>query len=179
MKPTRNAPEILLSTPRFDVVRWVHCSPSGTEEDYYHLVKPDAVAIIPVKDNQILLLSQRRAVTGTHTLELPAGRIEAGEIPEEAALRELCEETGYRARKLNPFLTFEPLPSVTNERLHVFVADLPDHPSSKPEQGIEVAEFTFTEVLLLLKDSECISCPADAFALFRFLLSKPSKKRAL
>lgn len=59
---------------------------------------------------------------GRTLIELPAGTLEAGEDPRSAALRELAEETGFRAATMEPLARFFASPGITDEVLHGFVA---------------------------------------------------------
>ncbi|MEM1903303.1 MAG: NUDIX hydrolase, partial [Pyrobaculum sp.] len=80
-----------------------------------YLVHPGAVAILAVKDGRVILVRQFRPALGLWTLEIPAGTLESGESPEEAAVREMVEETGYMPLKLIHLLDFYPTPGVSNE----------------------------------------------------------------
>jgi len=85
---------------------------------------PGAVAILPLVDaDRVCLLRNRRPNVGGTLLEIPAGTLEAGEAPELAAVRELAEETGYRAGKWRKLCEFYPSPGVLSERTHLFVAN--------------------------------------------------------
>ncbi|HEX6288501.1 MAG TPA: NUDIX hydrolase [Herpetosiphonaceae bacterium] len=76
-----------------------HIPDGDRRADFYVLESPDWVNILPVTpDGKVLLVAQYRHGTGTISLETPGGLIEPGETPEEAAARELREETGYTAR---------------------------------------------------------------------------------
>lgn len=82
-----------------------------------------AVIIVPLKqDGQLLLVRQYRSATGRTALELPAGNIEPGEELESAALRELQEETGYKAKELVRLCSFFSTPGFSDEELHLFFA---------------------------------------------------------
>ena len=68
-----------------------------------------AVGVVPVReDGALLLVNQYRFTTRTRDWELPAGRMEVGETPAEAALRELREETGHLAKKIEPLGHYHP-----------------------------------------------------------------------
>jgi ADP-ribose pyrophosphatase len=54
--------------------------------------------------------------------EIPAGRLDEGETPAECAARELMEETGYRAREVQPLFTMFTTPGFTDEKIHLFLA---------------------------------------------------------
>ncbi len=80
-------------------------------------------AVLLVKDSKVLLVKQFRYLYGKAIYEIPAGKLEKGEQPERAALRELEEETGYRAEKLVPMQQIYPSPGYTDEVIHIFFAD--------------------------------------------------------
>jgi ADP-ribose pyrophosphatase len=84
---------------------------------------PGAVALVPVLDDGRIVLIQNRRFAVAETLwEIPAGTLEPGEDPHDCAARELVEETGYRAAKLEPLAEFYTAPGFCNERMHVYVA---------------------------------------------------------
>jgi 8-oxo-dGTP pyrophosphatase MutT (NUDIX family) len=71
----------------------------------------------------VLLLWRHRFITDTWGWEIPAGRIEPGETPEDAAARETLEETGWRPGPLTRLGTYAPSNGTTDQIFHVFVAD--------------------------------------------------------
>ncbi len=81
------------------------------------------VAILAMIDQKVLLVKQYRYVMGEELIEIPAGKIELGEALEVCAARELEEETGYRADKLEKMMTFYPTPGFCGEKLHIYYAD--------------------------------------------------------
>jgi ADP-ribose pyrophosphatase len=89
-----------------------------TKEIVEHL---PTVGLIPIIDNlDILFVSQYRHAAGKTLLEIPAGKIEMGETPRQAALRELAEEIGYTG-KLVPLLKMYLVPGYDTELMHVYV----------------------------------------------------------
>ena len=84
---------------------------------------PGAVVMLALSDNSKLLLErQYRYPLARHFLELPAGKIEAGEAHLETARRELQEECGYAARSWRHFATFHPCIGYSDERMEYYLA---------------------------------------------------------
>ena len=81
-----------------------------------------AAAIIAFDEkNKMILVKQYRFPQG-YVLEIPAGTLEKKEKPERCAFRELEEETGYRAKKMTPLITYYPSIGYNTEAIHCFVA---------------------------------------------------------
>ncbi len=94
----------------------------GEEKVYDALIHPGAVVIVAIKDNEVLVERQYRPIIGRWIYELPAGTIEEGEDPSRTAERELLEETGYRANKIEYLGWFYTSPGTSTEVIHVFLA---------------------------------------------------------
>jgi ADP-ribose pyrophosphatase len=87
------------------------------------VLHPGAVAILPLIDNDhVCLLRNHRPIPGETLWEIPAGTLEPGEPVENAAVRELAEETGYQAATWRKLAEFYPSPGVLSERTHLFLA---------------------------------------------------------
>ena len=87
------------------------------------VVHRGGVGIVPVTDDgEVLMVRQFRYPVGEELLEIPAGKIEEGEIPEECAKRELSEETGCTAGKWVDLGKMYPTPGYCGEVLHIFLA---------------------------------------------------------
>jgi ADP-ribose pyrophosphatase len=84
---------------------------------------PGAVVVLPMLDDQtVLLIRNRRYAVGQTLLELPAGTLEKGEDPMNCAGRELQEETGYLAGRLQIIANFFSSPGILSERMYAFAA---------------------------------------------------------
>jgi ADP-ribose pyrophosphatase len=103
------------------------------------VVHPGAVAILPLLDDEhVCLLKNYRFILDEVLWEIPAGTLEPGEPPDRAAVRELIEETGYRAGRWQKLAAFFPSPGILSERTHLYVArDLTPGPMAL-EAGEEI-----------------------------------------
>ncbi len=82
-----------------------------------------AVCVLAVNKDKILLVRQYRKAIEDFLYELPAGILNIAEEPEEGALRELQEETGYRAEKIKLIYEFYTSPGFSNEKVYLFEAN--------------------------------------------------------
>jgi ADP-ribose pyrophosphatase len=102
--------------------------PNGVTGDLEMVRHPGASAVVPfldalsAPDPRILLIRQYRYASEGFLLEIPAGRLDQGETPEACAFRELREETGYSAERVEALTTFYTTPGFTDERIHLFMA---------------------------------------------------------
>ena len=80
---------------------------------------PESVTIVAVDDGEIVLVRQTRPGAGDWTLELPAGCLEEGETPEQAARRELAEECGLAALEWRDVGSFWAAPAYSTELVRV------------------------------------------------------------
>jgi ADP-ribose pyrophosphatase len=83
---------------------------------------PGAAVVAVDDDGLVLLVRQPRPAVGHHLLELPAGLVDPGEQPIDAARRELEEETGFTAQHLEPLLRFYTSPGFSTELIYIFIA---------------------------------------------------------
>lgn len=84
--------------------------------------KGSAVIMAVDERSRVLLVRQYRLPAGKHLWELPAGRLDEGETPLQAARRELIEETGCRARKWDKLASFWASPGYVGEKMTIFLA---------------------------------------------------------
>jgi ADP-ribose pyrophosphatase len=96
-----------------------------------------AATILPLLETpegiRVVMIRNERVTVDQFLLELPAGGIDQGEVPQVAAGRELVEETGYKASSVELLCTFLTTPGLTDERMHVFVARDLQHVGQKLE----------------------------------------------
>ncbi|MCS7099475.1 MAG: NUDIX hydrolase [Sulfolobales archaeon] len=108
-----------------------------------------SVAVVPLVGGDVILIRQFRAPVSAWVLEIPAGRVDPGESPEEAARRELVEEVGYYPRKLAKLGSVYMSPGYSDEVLHVYLAEELEYVGSSPEPGelIEVVRVKLAEAV--------------------------------
>jgi ADP-ribose pyrophosphatase len=102
--------------------------PDGDEFDRHVVHHPGAVVMVPVIEGEAVLVRQYRVATGGALLEVPAGKRDVdGEAPDVTANRELEEEIGFRAGRLDRLCEFYNSPGFCDEYTHLFLAlDLED-----------------------------------------------------
>lgn len=153
MEPPRTP---LLQTRRFRVERLVERAADGSTRDREVIVHPGSVVVVPlVTPERVCLVEVVRIAVGRTLLELPAGTLDKdGEDVAAAAGRELAEETGYRAGRIEPAGAFWMSPGILHERMHLFVAtDLTPGPQAlEPGEQIRTRELAWSEALAMCHD---------------------------
>jgi len=97
--------------------------PNGLTVDLEVVRHPGAAAVVPLKqDGRVVLIKQFRHAAGGFIYEIPAGKLHPGEDPTVCAARELEEEIGYRAGRLEPLASIFTAPGFTDEVIHVYKA---------------------------------------------------------
>jgi ADP-ribose pyrophosphatase len=113
--------------------------------------------VLPMLDDKnIILIRTKRYATGQLLIELPAGTLEKNENPMNCAGRELLEETGYLAGRIQPIGTFYTSPGILSERMYAFVATNLEKRESALEEGeeIEVFKATLEEAIGMIKTGQ-------------------------
>ncbi|NLI14351.1 NUDIX hydrolase [Pelotomaculum propionicicum] len=134
-----------------------------------------AVAIVAVNEkDELLLVRQFRYAVGQTLLELPAGKVEPGEDYAASAGRELLEETGYEAKKIEPLITFYTTPGFTNEKIEVFTAsDLTlKNQNLDDDEFIDVEPVSFEKVLDMIAKGEICDAKSTAGILAYYYLKR-------
>jgi ADP-ribose pyrophosphatase len=114
---------------------------------------PGAAAVVPfVSADDVLLIRQFRHAAGGTILEVPAGKLDPGDTPESCAARELEEEAGQRAGRLEKLGWIFTTPGFTDEVIHLFAAfELEPVPTRhEDDEVIEVVRLPFAEALELV-----------------------------
>ena len=142
--PRAKTATILSSTsiyegPVFGLRRDEVIEPSGVRAIREVITHPGSVVVLPVlPDGKILLIQQYRHATRQYLWELVAGRMDPGETPKVAAARELIEETGYRAKRLQVFLDVFPTPGFLEERMFLLLAEGLTAGEAEPEEDEKI-----------------------------------------
>lgn len=115
---------------------------------------PGAVAVLALHDGKMLVVDQFRQPMGRCEIEIPAGKLEPGEDPMEAAVRELEEETGYRCGEIKLLQSFYTSPGFADEIIHLYVTnDLAiGEMSPDADEFLELSEITLNEAYQYIKE---------------------------
>jgi ADP-ribose pyrophosphatase len=128
--------------------------PNGRETDLEIIRHPGASAVVPfVTPDEVLLVRQLRYATGGYILEVPAGTLEPGEAPEACAGREIVEEVGHRAGRLEALGSIYTTPGFTDEVIHLWAAhDLqPAAQDLEHDEILTVERMAFDRALELVR----------------------------
>lgn len=121
------------------------------------VIHSGGVVIIALKnDDTILLVKQYRYPLKQVNLELPAGKLEIGEDPDEACKRELEEETGYRAKNWKSLGYINTTPGICTEKLYLYFASGLEFVGEHPDEGeiIKCFEYKLKDVFEMIKSGE-------------------------
>ena len=130
---------ILLTASRFRVESVERTAPDGSVRRREVVRHPGAVTILPMVDRDHVCLIRNYRVSVARTLiELPAGTLEKDEDPAHTAHRELIEETGYRAGRMEKMHEFLLSPGILDERMHLYLATELTAGAAQREPGEEI-----------------------------------------
>jgi ADP-ribose pyrophosphatase len=115
-----------------------------------------AVIVAVFADKRVAIVRQYRHAAQKFLLELPAGSLEKGETPEECASREVIEEIGFKASKMEKLTEFYVSPGFLDEKMFVFLAtDLVEVGQNLDEdEFLEVERLSFPEIYQMIKNGE-------------------------
>lgn len=146
----------------------------GSLEMFRH---PGAAAVLPFLDDprsadpRVLLIRQFRHATGDFLWEIPAGRRDGNEHPDQTARRELREETGYSCGHLEKLTQIWTTPGFTDEVIHLYsAADLtPGRDALEADEVLAVHQFRWSEVLEMVRSGAISDCKTTSAILYSHL----------
>ncbi|KAB2853276.1 MAG: NUDIX hydrolase [Ignavibacterium sp.] len=131
---------------------------SGNKSVREIAVHPGGAVVIPIKDDgKVILVKQFRYPLQTTLIELPAGKLEKGEDPLKCAIRELEEETGYKAKEITKVGEIFTAPGYCTEILHIYSAKgltSGNTHREEGEQGMEILELSLSEIEKMIISGE-------------------------
>ena len=131
-------------------------------DDYYTVAIPEAAAIVAVtEDGKIILKSEYRYACRENLIEIPAGGIEPGETPLQAAQRELREETGYASEKWKYLVPGRECTAKLTNTMHIFLAQGCRKVAEQqldPTEDLEVVLVPFQEAVEMIMDGRIKCC---------------------
>ena len=138
--------------------------PNGSEGELEIIRHAGASAVLPFlsdpagEEPQVLLIKQYRYAAERFIYEIPAGLLEKGEEPEACARRELREETGCTAERVERLTTMFTTPGFTDERIHVFMATglTRGAHAREHDEFMEVETMTLPRALELIEQGEIV-----------------------
>ena len=163
--------EILLKGRAFAIRRDTLKAPDGRETKFDIIEHGGSVIIVPLdSDGNLLFVRQYRHAAGMDLLELPAGTLEEGEDPAVCAAREIREETGFAADRIEKIGDFYLAPGYSTEFMHVYLAqDLRLDPlEADADEFLSVEKIPFAEAIQMAERGEM----PDAKSLAALLLAK-------
>ncbi|MFT4413261.1 NUDIX hydrolase [Fredinandcohnia humi] len=133
--------------------------PNGKTSTRELIKHPGAVAILALTDdNKLVMVQQYRKALDKVIVEIPAGKLEKGEVPEKTARRELEEETGYACETITPFISFYTSPGFADELVHLFIAKglkKIENPAGLDEdEFIDIMEVSLEEAVKLVEEKK-------------------------
>ena len=146
---------VLFTGRRFRVVGVEETCTDGSTRRREVIEHPGSVVVVPlVSPSEVCLVEVVRVAVGRTLLELPAGTLDREESLADAALRELAEETGYRAASIDPAGEFWMSPGILRERMHLFVATglVPGPQALEPGERIRPRVVRWDEAVAMCLD---------------------------
>ncbi len=154
--------------------------PDGSTGELEMIRHSGASAVVPIfdaekSDPEILLIRQYRYAANGYVYEIPAGRLDDGETPENCARRELKEETGYSASQIRPLTTFYTTPGFTDEKIHLFAGEglTPGKDARESDEFLELHPVLLSKALGLIRTGEIV----DGKTIVGLFLVQPNRDR--
>ena len=112
---------------------------NGRDSEFLKIKEKDVAVVLAVVDGCIILEKQYRRASGKYFYELPAGHIEENESPENAAIREIQEETGYTPKKVSLIFKGYPIPGTNTMMTYFFLAEDLSEGTANPEADEDIS----------------------------------------
>jgi len=143
------------------------------KKNYYVLNIPDSSVILPItKNNEFIIIKQFRESLDNYSLELPAGFIDENETPQQAAERELFEETGYISKEFIYLGIGRLMINRTNSVQHLFAAKNINQ-KSKPKENIEVLKISQSKLYDMISEDKFVQLSGQGLIL-KYLIQNKS-----
>jgi len=146
--------------------------PNGKQIEYFKSELGNVAMVLPITiDNEIIFVEQYKHGIGEYTLEFPAGRIEEGQSPTQAAISELLEETGIRVEEndLTPLIELWTEPSKSTVRVHGYLArnvSITEKQNLEETETICIVKVPLSQLSSFIKDHKIHA--SDTIALIGF-----------
>ena len=148
--------------------------PNGKKANREVIRHPEAVAVVPfLPDGRIVMVRQYRYPVEQALYEIPAGKLDPGEMPDDCVRRELEEETGYSAGKIRRLSSIFTAPGFCDEKIHIYRADdlTAGRQHTDEDEFIQIQPFTARKIRAMIKKGEI----CDAKTLCGLMLAKIAK----
>lgn len=163
---------VLASDPYMMIIRDAVRFPNGSMGLYNRIIEYNPIAILPLLGERAVMIRVYRHGLRDWSWEFPRGGCDAGETPEQAAIREVGEEVGSPAVSIRPLGTFTPGGSSLSIRAHLFLAHVEGVGASDPLEGItDVVAMPIPEIERMVVDNVII----DGFSLALFTKARLAK----
>ncbi len=134
MKPPKKSPRTVVHRNPWNTIYHVKAAFGDFSKDYWVNVFGPRAGVVALRDGHVLLVRQYRLLIDGESLEIPGGKVEDGETPEDAIMRECLEETRVRVRNLRPLVVYYPgLDNVENRTTLFVTEDVEDLGDFEPD----------------------------------------------
>lgn len=157
------------------------CFPDGSTGTLEMVRHPGAAAVVPFLDDpahpdpRVVLIRQYRYAAEGYLWEIPAGTLDPGDTPEGCAHRELREEAGCRAARMEHLVTIYATPGFTDERIHLFAASglTPAPVALEADEFLEAHELRWSEVGPMIRRGDIADAKSLAALMYMQCFRRP------